>query len=1133
MLKWLVDWVATNSVGLVVKIILNEEFAKDLANNYAKDFFKYDFNNVVTALAEKEQLQKAIAKALKEFLQLVEEELKFCRLSDEEIQKFAQPLKIFIYDKSVKEVLSQAFDAHCDSLDDQTLEKTWQILKLPSIPAKFNWQLVSDSYLRKAQQILFESYELRNILISQTLHVENKDKQTREVLNFYLTQYQESIRDRYTNLKLENLETSSYVHKKFSLWRMFIPQNVREVHHILPQIYELPKKHLQRLRENNQLEAEEPVQEELERHKQDYLKQPVRSVIDIIQDTVEDTYPTSYPLRNKGNGKSKIVILGNPGSGKSTLLQYLALDWVEKILEDKDFHLKIPLLIELRTYIQQRKEKEYKNFLDFFHEYSGAIAHFDQSKLQEQLKAGNALVMLDGLDEVFELEQREDIINNIQSFTNEYPDVQVIVTSRVIGYKPQQLRDADFRHFMLQDFEPEQIQDFINRWYCHSLTENLDGENKKQRLQKAIDTSQAIAELAGNPLLLTMMAVLNHNQELPQNRDEFYNQASRVLLNQWNVQSTLVEDEVLDSKTIDVKDKQAILRRVAYHMQTSEKGSAGNLISAKDLESILTEYLKTIEVEKATVIATGMISQLQTHNFLCFLGADYYGFVHRTFLEYFCAWEFVWQLKETQTLKMEELKTEVFGKYWGDETWHEILRMIAGMIEQTNVREIIEDLIGQNGESEKFSNLFLAAKCLDDLKNRTVTKTAQKLLSRFKELTKNDSNNNDNSSFDFLEKMLIQEIHTQAIALVTTTWKDEPNTLNFLKYFATTDENWNIPDTAIQEFAKEFKQNPDTIDFLKHRATSDDSESVRRAAIQELAKEFKNKPDTLDFLKHCATTDESWNVRRVAIQELAKEFKNKPDTLDFLKHCATTDKSWNVRRVAIQELAKEFKNKPDTLDFLKHCATTDENWNVQTVAIQELAKGFKENPESLNFLKHCATSDDSEFVRSAAIQELAKEFKDEPGIFEIFYNCAVSDFSEHGKNHQPHPRQVALEIIIKQYSNHPQTLPLLRDRAENDLDKQVRKFAQKKLAELENSIFIKYTIVIQWSQEDQCYVVFLPELTDVMQPCTHGETHEQALKNAQEVLKTRIHAHKPDFYQKLSVSQPNTNKETGFLADNA
>lgn len=51
---------------------------------------------------------------------------------------------------------------------------------------------------------------------------------------------------------------------------------------------------------------------------------------------------------------------------------------------------------------------------------------------------------------------------------------------------------------------------------------------------------------------------------------------------------------------------------------------------------------------------------------------------------------------------------------------------------------------------------------------------------------------------------------------------------------------------------------------------------------------------------------------------------------------------------------------------------------------------------------------------------------------------------------------------------------------------------------------MKYTIVIQWSDEDKCYVVYLPEFTDIYQPCTHGDTYEEALKNAQEVIEMLI-----------------------------
>ncbi len=51
---------------------------------------------------------------------------------------------------------------------------------------------------------------------------------------------------------------------------------------------------------------------------------------------------------------------------------------------------------------------------------------------------------------------------------------------------------------------------------------------------------------------------------------------------------------------------------------------------------------------------------------------------------------------------------------------------------------------------------------------------------------------------------------------------------------------------------------------------------------------------------------------------------------------------------------------------------------------------------------------------------------------------------------------------------------------------------------------MKYTIVIQWSEEDQCFVVFLPEFENVMQPVTHGETYQEAFNNAQEVLELLV-----------------------------
>lgn len=48
----------------------------------------------------------------------------------------------------------------------------------------------------------------------------------------------------------------------------------------------------------------------------------------------------------------------------------------------------------------------------------------------------------------------------------------------------------------------------------------------------------------------------------------------------------------------------------------------------------------------------------------------------------------------------------------------------------------------------------------------------------------------------------------------------------------------------------------------------------------------------------------------------------------------------------------------------------------------------------------------------------------------------------------------------------------------------------------------RYSILIQWSDEDQKYVVSLPEFGPYAH--THGDTYEEAFQNAQEVLELLI-----------------------------
>ncbi|WP_445251646.1 NACHT domain-containing protein [Microcoleus sp. LAD1_D1] len=994
----------------------------------------YCLKNVLF-FGEKDPRQVAAGKALKKFLELVQQQLKIAGLPPEEIKRYIKDVKQFINNKSVKEILGKAFETDRESLDAELLEQTWSQLNLTPLPARFKWQTIANQYLAEVQEILFDSKDLRDILNAQNLDsIQKNTQETAGIIpEFDLRQYQEALCERYSNLNLSSVDPNTYDYReKLKVWQIFIFQDVRSIYEsFLPQAYEIPKEHQRRLQDSNQLDAIDI--ENLEKYRRGYFSQPIVSVLDVINDKQK------YPY---------IVILGDPGSGKSTLLQYLALNWARSPLNSVTSQ-PIPLLIELRIYIRNVESGHCKNFLEFFHKDSGFICDLNQHQLHKQLKAGDAVVMFDGLDEIFDAGKREDVITAIHRFTNEYPRVRVIVTSRIIGYKPQRLQDAEFHHFILQDLNAEQIQDFVRRW--HELTFTDAGEKARisERMKRALAYSSTIRDLAGNPLLLTIMAILNRGQELPRDRAELYNQASRVLLYQWDVERSLVEDSRLDPKTIDAKDKQEMLRRVAYTMQAAPEGLAGNIISAEDLENTLTAYLKNKDFDRPTERARLIINQLRTRNFiLCYLGADTYGFVHRTFLEYFCASEVVERFQKTQEVSLEELKTDVFGKHWDDESWQEVLCLIAGLIAGKFTGKLIEFLMEQDGAAQNFSNLFLAAKCLNEVRERKeIAAVESQLLERLKELTNYYLNYYDDAYYGE-EPPFVAKIRTQAVSAIAFTWKDDPQTLPWLKQLAQFDDDSDVRQAAVQELARGWKDDPETLPLLKKLAQYDKDLAVWQAAAQELARGWKDDREILPWLKQRAKSDDCM-VQYVAVQELARGWKDDPETLPWLKQMAQSNDDSIVPWAAVQELARGWKDDPKTLPWLKQMAQSNDDSIVRWAAVQELAWGWKDDPETLPLLKQMAQSDDNWAVRYAAVQELAQGWKDEPEIFEWLGDIAINHPFERLYKSQDNPRKTALEIMLKQYPDRPKTLEILRDRFAHDPDEQVRQFAQKKLTELE------------------------------------------------------------------------------------
>ncbi|MGF1604332.1 MAG: type II toxin-antitoxin system HicB family antitoxin [Thermosynechococcaceae cyanobacterium] len=61
----------------------------------------------------------------------------------------------------------------------------------------------------------------------------------------------------------------------------------------------------------------------------------------------------------------------------------------------------------------------------------------------------------------------------------------------------------------------------------------------------------------------------------------------------------------------------------------------------------------------------------------------------------------------------------------------------------------------------------------------------------------------------------------------------------------------------------------------------------------------------------------------------------------------------------------------------------------------------------------------------------------------------------------------------------------------------------------------KYRMVIEWAEDDQCFVVSLPDFEQVMQPITDGQTYEEAARHGNEAIESLI-----DFYAAEGWSLP-------------
>jgi HEAT repeat protein len=411
--------------------------------------------------------------------------------------------------------------------------------------------------------------------------------------------------------------------------------------------------------------------------------------------------------------KPRVVVLGHPGSGKTTVGKYVAYCLATRRLDLIGEHLKnhIPVVIKAAEYALSLKENPGLSFYEY-------VTQKHTTKFGRLfnwiLHKGLCLMIIDGLDEIPDASLRNTTSRRIIKFVNEFQTNRFLLTSRIVGYRQNQL-GGDFAHFTLNELNKDQIMRFLEQWYTAIEIETglqADDTSIRQKasgLWGAIISKPGIRRIAGNPLLLTITALANwRGTKLPNKRVELYQIAAETLIENWPLKQR--------GLNFDSEEILAILEPIAYHIFSSGKI---NLIGEHELRPLFESQVCEVRgatSSEAKSISRELLQKIQVDTgFFLERGFDesnqsVYGFLHPTFAEYLTA-RFLAEQWASDQFKFDE--------YVHNPHWHEVLLLMSGHIgtwATAQATRLVKQILDLESPYEKHihSDLFFASEILGD-----------------------------------------------------------------------------------------------------------------------------------------------------------------------------------------------------------------------------------------------------------------------------------------------------------------------------------------------------------------------------------------------------------------------------------
>jgi HEAT repeat protein len=524
-------------------------------------------------------------------------------------------------------------------------------------------------------------------------------------------EYLQQLAQRVDDIKFVGIAVpGEEVEKQENLAKIFVMPTVQEVKRELP-LYSEPAD-IRELRFTVTF-FEDSTEAEPSTHKQDQLLREQRAWA--LRDRQGAKFPAQKLL---GRGKQRAVLLGAPGSGKSTLLNYFALRCCPQMLVGQQVDDKLPIVVRIRDWILQ-PELGLLAYLRWYAERSLAVKNLPTGFFEHWLERGQALILLDGLDEVPDEALRRRVVEQIETFLSQYGDNTAVITSRPAGYRWDFFDATEFPHYTLEPFDDKQIAEFIDHWYTNRVADKAEAERRKADLRKALKGTDRIQQLAKNPLLLTIIALIHRYQAaLPRQRYKLYEKAVETLLTSWDSGRELkLFEQVLQYLKPD--DLLYVLKKLAYWIHTqgsTADAEGGTLIDQADLIWQLSQEIRSLKgckPHEAKAEAERFVDFIQKRTGLVNeQGRECYAFVHKTFQEYLTAEEIYDQFEEGE----DGIIQLHIQKYLHQQHWREVLLLLVSKLKKKRAADAIRSIYKASSKYEQWlhRDLLFAGWCLTE-----------------------------------------------------------------------------------------------------------------------------------------------------------------------------------------------------------------------------------------------------------------------------------------------------------------------------------------------------------------------------------------------------------------------------------